>query len=363
MNGYMLTAVIVVTVGAVAIVFAVCLRRTSETALKEARQTVTEPCDAAAGVANNAIEAARSTAAPVAHGVADICHAIARRIETKRDELKALREQVATLTYENEQLKSRRISVDQIQPILKIAFLQADFSETNFVRKIIRETPGSGTGRDEKLEYLGVYRATNTQRLGVDLNRMKFRLVAQATIEVGGFDTTEVIGNLNTQIKPLHTELRRHLTGGFLSDSHEIVTGDIDNLLLAQDRAQREELHNTITQNRAVEQIDRTLEQMALQFLKDYFHPRGYTVTKAVGDLSEGKSLFQISAELNSQIDDERSKKARLLTDAITGRDELERQLALDIEELKAVGTGTLNAHQRAGARVPVAPSGPSQLA
>ena len=91
-----------------------------------------------------------------------------------------------------------------------------------------------------------------------------------------------------------------------MSDSHDIVSGDIDNLLLAQDRAQREELHSTITQNRAVEQIDRTLEQMALQFLKDYFQPRGYTVTKAVGDLPDGKSLFEISAELNSHLDDER---------------------------------------------------------
>ncbi len=347
MNGYTLTAVVVVTCGAVAIAWALHLRKALSDVLEQTRNTLTKPMDAVAGVANKAIDAAQTTAKPVTLGIAEICRSIAQRIETRRNELKELRDRVATLTNENEQLRNRHISVDQIQPILKIAFLQADFSETNFVRTSIQKVRGTGTARNKEIEYLGVYRATNTQRLGVDLNRLKFRLAAPDTIEVGGFGTTEVIGNLNTKIKPLHTELRCHLTGGALKDSHEIVSGDSDNLLLAHDRAQREELHNTITQNRAVEQIDRTLEQMALQFLKVYFHPRGYTVTKADGDLPDGRSLFQISAELNSHLDDERRDKTRLLAEVIAKRAAVELQLARDIEELKTVGTGASAARQQ----------------
>ncbi len=348
MNGYMLIAIIVVTIGVVAIAWAAFIGKAWGRTVKQGQKTLTAPISAAENVANNAIDAAHDTVKPITTGLAGICHAFAGRIETKRAELRELRDKVAGLTYENEQLKNRRISVDQIEPILKIAFLQAEFSETNFVRKTVKKTPGMLTARNEEIEYLGVYRATNTQRLGVDLNRMKFRLSAPATIEVGGFDTTEVIGNLNTQIKPIHTELRRHLTGGTIAgDSHDIITGDVDSLLLGQDRAQREDLHNTITQNRAVQQIDRTIEQMALQFLKDYFSPRGYIVTKAVGELPDGKSLFQISAELNDHLDDERKNKEQLLTDAVTKRDNVELQLARDIEELKTIGAAEPTARQQ----------------
>ena len=321
MNGFTLIAVIVVTCGAVAIFLALHLRKAWTDTATQAKEGFTRSIE------------------PVARGVAEICHSIARRIETRRDELKALREQIATLTSENEQLKNRHISVDRIERILKIAFLEADFSETNFVKRTTRKIPGTLGGRDEEIEYLGVYQATNTQRLGVDVNSMKFRLADPANIEVAGFGATEIIGNLNTQIKPLHTELRRHLTGGALSESHEIVNGDIGNLLLDQDRAQRDQLYNTITKNKAVEQVDRTLEQMTLQFLIDYFHPRGYTVKKAVGDLPDGKSLFELSADLNSNLDHELRAKTRLLTETTAKRAEVEIQIARDIEDLKTVGT------------------------
>lgn len=347
MNGYTFAAIVFVTLGAVAIAWSWHFRKAWHHTVQETGKALAKPVDAAANVANNAIDAARSTAAPVADGVGDICHSIARRIETKRDELKNLREQVAELTTENEQLKSRRISVDQIQPILKIAFLQADFSETNFIKKSLRTTPGTGTARNEEIEYLGVYRATNTQRFGVDLNRIKFRMTAPATIEVAGFDTTEVIGNLNTQITPVHTELRRHLTGGLLAGSHEIVDGDIDKLLLTQDRIQRDELHKAITQNQAVQQIDRTLEQVALQFLKDYFAPRGYTLVKAVGDIPDATSLYQISAELNARLDEEVRQKTSRLADIIKQRDQVDTLLAQDIEELKGIQPAPAGSRQR----------------
>ena len=338
MNGFTLTAIIVVTIGAVAIVWAMCLRKAAADAIFQGGQAAEQTVDAATEVANKVVDAARSTAEPLAQGAADICHSIARRIEVKSNELKELRERVTALSRENEQLQNRRINVDQIEPILKIAFLQTEFSETNFVRETARITPGSGTARNEEIEYLGVYRAINTQRFGVDLNRVKFRLVAPATIEVAGLDTAEVIGNLNTEITPVHTELRRHLTGGVLSDVLEIVDEDIDQLLLTHDRQQRENLHKAITPKKAVQQIDRALEEMALQFLKDHFTPRGYILVKAAGGLPDGKSLFQISAELNAKLDGERVAKTRLLTAAVEERDAVDRQLALDIGELKTVG-------------------------
>jgi hypothetical protein len=342
MNGYTFAAIIVVTLGVVAIAWAWHLRKAWSVTVKQAQTTLTRPLDAAESVANNAVAAVRATTEPVSQGVAAICQSFARRIEAKREVLKNIRERITALTVENEQLKNRRISVDQIRPILKLALREVELSNTNCVRKIVKKTQGNRLMRDEEIEYLGVYQVKSTQRLGVDLSDLRYRLVAPTTIEVDIVGKTEVVGNLNSQFKPVIAELRRHLTKGSLAESHEVIKGDIDGLLLEHDRAQRNDLQKAITDNETVNEHVRAIEQAALQFLKDYFHPRGYTVIKAIGKLTDGSSLFQLTDALNARIDDELRARTGFLTEALNKREDVERLLAEDLEELGAVGVNNI---------------------
>lgn len=350
MDGYALTAIIVLTLGAVAVSFLFSLRRVSSDALEQGRRAVTKPVesaeavatkavDTAGDVATRAIDAIESTAEPLSQSVASVCFAIASRIERRRDELRELREKVASLSAENESLRGRRVSVDEIQPILKVAFSQIDVSETLFVRRPVKETLGKLKSRDEMIEYLGAYRATNRQTLGVDLTLLKFRLVSPSVIEVGGLGRTEVIGN-QPKLERLYTELRLHKTGGMLPESHEILKGDSEKLLRDAEDAHREELQASVTKVKALVQVERTLEQAALQFLRGYFQPRGFSIVKAETDVTEGYSLMQLTSSLNDKLDEERVKKSRALADSIQARDTLERTIAEDIEQLKNLSKG-----------------------
>ena len=272
---------------------------------------------------------------PVPDGFGDVCRAIAGRIDVKRTELEHLRNQITSLTQEVERLRNRQIRVDQIQAIFQVAFFQSQLSSRDFVKEVLRSTGGGVLTRREDIEYFGVYRASNIQRFGVDLKSLSFRLMPSSVIEVSGLGKTEIIGNLKTEVKVEHTELRRHLTGGKLPNAHEILESDTDNLLLDRDRKQRDDVHEAITQTRSIDQIDRAVEKMTLQFLNDHFAPRGYRVVKAIDGITDGKSIFQLSDEINGQLEGEIAAKNRLLSDALQNKSEVDQELRNEIQSLK----------------------------
>ena len=322
MNPYTLAAIIIVTIGVVVCVLLI---------YQGGKATVNAGRDAATGIATTIGE----TTKPVAQGFADICHAIAGRIETKREELQKLRTQTTALTQENERLRNQQIRVDQIKPIFQVAFFQSDLSTRDFVKEPVQSTPGGNFERNEEIEYLGVYSAKNTQKFGIDFEELKFHILSPTVIQVSGLGKTKLIGNPNTEVKPEHTELRKHLTGGPKSDAHEILIGDLGKLMLERDRKQRDDVQRAITQERKIDQVEQGVELMTMQFLKDYFAPRGYSVIKASKELTDAKSIFEIQDQINAQVDTLISANHRQLADVEGKVEAAEHELKLDIQKLK----------------------------
>ncbi|MEO7599067.1 MAG: hypothetical protein ABIV50_09060 [Opitutus sp.] len=346
MDAYTLTAIIVVTVGAVTFGSVYLMFNAAKVAAKNTAEILRAPVDASENVAiktlgavedlvSQTVEAARTTAEPISKGIAEICHALAEGIDNKREDLAKSRHRIDGLNQEIERLKNRRISVDQIQPIFQIAFFQSDLTEREFVKEVVKSIPGGLIQRSEVIEYLGVYRAKNTQKFGVDFEDLKFCIVPEDVIQVSGLGKTKLIGNLKAEIQDEHVELRRHLTGGRLKEVHEIIQGDIDNLMITRDRKQRKELQDAITRERRITQIEQGVELMTLQFLKDYFGPRGYTVVKASEALSEPKSIFEIQETLNSQLEKLRDDKNLRLSEALKIQEVTEQALKFELRKLR----------------------------
>lgn len=326
MNAYTFATILILVVGLIAVSFQF---------LNQGRRTINGVAEQPTKIVETVTTAAAAVMQPLSSGVGEICHAIAGRIETKRAELDDQRAKITSLTQEVERLRNRQIRVDQIQPIFQLALFESDLSLRDFVKEVVKTTQGGTINRKEEIEYFGVYRARSIQRFGVDLKRISFRIMPSSVIEVSGLGRTELIGNLKTEVKPEHTELRRHLTGGRLSESHEILEEDLENLLLTRDRKQRDDVHEAITQTRTIDQIDQAVEKMALQFLNDHFLPRGYRVVKAVEEISDGKSIFQLSDEINGHLDEEIAAKSHLLDQAVQKKSELDQDLRSEIQMLK----------------------------
>lgn len=255
-------------------------------------------------VAATVRDVAAETIAPISKGVGHIADAVAGRIEMRQKELHHLRSQVDTLTAKIKHLENQHVSVDRIEPVLKLALVSVEYKMTDAVQESLRTTPAGITSQKEIIEYLGIFDAANTQRLGVDLNRLRFRKLSDTVVEVTGLAEMEVVGNINTVIKPRHCELRQRLTEGTVRpDAHIILQGDPDGLRGQRSLQQQADLLAKITQPQPIKVINAAIEKLALQFLQTYFALAGITVVKATGDLQDGKTLDQICADINGSVD------------------------------------------------------------
>lgn len=372
MDAYSLTAVIVITLGSATVACVHLVTKAGRGVSKDVAETARAPIDAgervavktldttetvavttavtagvvatrtvAAGeaVVTHAIEAALATAEPLTKGVADICRAIAGRIESKRSELGVLREQIAKLAEENERLRNRQIRVDQIKQIFQIAFFECEVSERDVVKKVVREEAGGMVARQEQIEYLGVFRGRNTQKIGVDMDDLRFSVVSPSVVAVSGLGKTKLIGNINTDVDEEFIELRRHLCGvRMLPDSHEILSKDIDIDGLKKNAAdeQRRNFEKALKQEKRIKQIEQGVEMMTLQLLKDHFSARGYEVVKATDELVDPKSIFEIQEVLNAKVQAALEDNSRRLAEAKTAHEVTEKALQADVLTLKS---------------------------
>ena len=340
MNPYSLAAVVIITLGIVATVLILCKYgwKFGEKGLDKAGEIAGQPAKIVETVTGEAGKTVRALGEPVSKGIAEICHEAAQLISQRQKNLEELQSKITSLTYECDQLRKRQIKVDQIQPIFQIAFFKASFSELNFVKEIINISPASSFERKEEIEYLGIFRATNKQKLGVNLENLRFRISSPFVIEVSGLGKTELVGNSETTVDPEHVELRRHLTGGTVkADVHEIIKGDPDDRRAKRERKQSSDLLAAITQQKAVEEIDQAIEKMALQYLKDYFLPRGYNIVRAIDETAAGKTIYQIRDEINGELDVNINNASRLLSDAEQKKIEVVQELEKEIQKISRV--------------------------
>ena len=263
----------------------------------EVGKTVTEVVSVTAKTAENLLQ-------PISNAIGRLGDSLAERLRSSQTELSKSRAEVINLSQEVEMLRSRRISVDQVKNILQLALIEAGFTRYNIKKMRVGGDEGGPLSRKEEIEYFGIIKATYTQKLGVDLDKLKFQVVSAGVVSVSGLGQTEIIGTHSIDIHPFHTELRRHLTGGTIRGNvSEIIPGDPDRTLNTQEWAQTQEIINEINADKATEQIDNAIDKLALSFLQWFFAPAGYQVVRATENLVCPKSFQMIATELNNRVD------------------------------------------------------------
>jgi hypothetical protein len=265
-----------------------------------------------------AIQTTTDLVRPVSDGVGEVLRSIAARIGIKQKDLAALRSKVLTLTQEIEALKARHISIDRVKSILQLALIEADFNLHNIKKDLVIEKDGGFFGRDEEVEYLGIFNATYKQRLGLDLEKLRFQIdqTSPSTVAVAGLGQTEVIGILKPEIKRIHSELRRHLKPAIIirGEQWEILPSDDENRTLnSKEQEQRDEIMAQMNANTTRKEIDVAIEKLAFSFLETCFAPAHYTLIRATEPLKEPKSFPTITAEINAKFQKQINDKAKEL--------------------------------------------------
>jgi hypothetical protein len=366
MGPYILASAVILAGAAVAVAY--FISRTTGVVAKVPTDILTAGGEAianlgatAGGVVGKAVDATEKLLQPISNAVGKVGESIADRLRIKRVELNALRTQVLTLTQEVEMLKSRRISIDQVKSILQLALVEAGFTRYNIKKMRVGGEDGGWSERDEEIEYFGIVKATYKQRLGVDLEKLKFQRVSSREIAVSGLGQTEIIGTHSIQIEPFHTELRRHLKAAKLrAGSSEIIAGDDQHRTAnTKEREQNAEIIKEINEDKAIKEIDNAIDRLALSFLEACFAPAGYRVKRAEGALESPKSFQLIGAELNDEVE----QLTRKRTEEISAKSrechliegQVEEMIDSSVKEMKAevyrVGKGV-----QQGCQVPTIP-------
>lgn len=296
-----LAAIAVIAASVVAVVYFV--QRMLTRPVKHGADALTGVAGELGGTVRHAVDAAGEALRPVGRAAERIGDAFAGRLRARQRDLHTLRTQVTDLSREIERLRAQRINVDQVKAILKLALIEAEETFTDYEKSTLSDTEGAFLPTKESVEYLGVMRVSYTQRLGVDLEKLRFQVMPGREIAVAGLGTTEIIGIHSLKPVPLHTELRRRRTLPILGESSEILANDPGQQLHRKATEQTARVLEAIQNSITSRAIDAAIERLALSFLQSCFAPAGYRVVQAEGELDQPRTFFGVCEEVNREVD------------------------------------------------------------
>jgi hypothetical protein len=97
-------------------------------------------------------------------------------------------------------------------------------------------------------------------------------------------------------------------------------------------------LFSAITGEKKVEEIEKGVELLTMQFFKDYFQPRGYGVAKVDVEMTDGKSLNEIRDAINGELGRLLADNNDMLAETRKKVDLLDREIHEDIRGKLAGG-------------------------
>lgn len=245
---------------------------------------------------------AKEASSAVKRVVTPIVDAIADRIRTKSEDLNRLRTECINLNNEIERLKSQKVDVLSVRSILMLALAEMKCSLTDFKKTILTDTPASNLKRHEIVEYLGLAQVDYKIRLGVDLEKLRFRFadISSKKIHVSGLRKIEIIGVKEIEPKWMLTEVRRHLTEGTVrGEIHEIIQYD------KTDEVQKQniELLGRLESNQIIPQMENAMERITVEVLNAFCKKSGYEFIPEDKEIKEGLDIKELFNTINSNVE------------------------------------------------------------
>ena len=294
-----LSAVLIVVILTLIGIIVFLVLRTINQGVKAAERTVGTVSSDVKDVAVGALKSAERIAAPVSTSLANIGNAIADNLRITKGKLEELQLEALKLAQEVEYLKSQKIDVNEFRGIIKIALIDAQFSTKDVFKTIIREEEESFIGFNKtkkQIEYLGIIKLEFKQRLGIDLEKVKFSSIDESRIGVFGLGQIESIGSVDIKIQELMSEIRKVNKGKVESVDEEKYAG----LKNDENVKHRDMVVEIINKNPDVRHLEDSIEEMAYGFLRSIFQKSGITLVKLKEEPTDFIGILKLVEVINN---------------------------------------------------------------
>ncbi|MDX1953401.1 MAG: hypothetical protein SFY81_14580 [Verrucomicrobiota bacterium] len=243
---------------------------------------------------------ASKVAAPITTSMTEISKAVAERIKHKHGDIT---KQLIEAAAEIERLKSQKLSVSGIESVMEFGLMEVAFDQHNVQRYTILDTPSDVISKRKTLEYLGHFEVRYKKKIGVDFTNLRFELREPGKIAVSGLGVPKLLGVTQLSIKPILTEIRLHHTEGtfFPTDSSTILLDHPERI--NHERKQHDSILVQVNSEPCLASVSKSIEHMALNFLRMCFLPAGYDVIND-SKITDGKTFPEICMIINKKWDD-----------------------------------------------------------
>lgn len=291
----------------------------SETAevIEKALETGAEIVDKASGVLNNVAEKAESvlnsTVAPLASGVGAILESVADRIKVRQKDFNTLKAESMALAQEVERLRNRQIDMTKVTAQLKLGLISISQQYSSWDRKVIEKQESGVFQQESTTEFITLHRANYETQVGLDLEKLSFRIAEDNRIQVFGLRDAEILGLKNLTVDPVIDEIRRFTSEGTIrSRKTEILENDSRLNKLSCDHQAR--VLKEIQENRSIDHLRDTNAKFAMAFLQACLSPGGFTVEESFSSFESPMKFGELCQAINKRINDQIDRKnARLL--------------------------------------------------
>ena len=147
--------------------------------------------------------------------------------EEHLDEIINLSREKAQLERELEKQKYMHIEVDSIRPIEKVSFIEVNSMITDVLQKELGQNEPDGIRKGTAYEYLGILDTRFRANLGVDMNKVGFRIDSEGKVVISGI-SSEFQGFFVEKEDWKLFEIREKKWGGLLSSqpATRVMPGD-----------------------------------------------------------------------------------------------------------------------------------------
>jgi len=291
----------------------------SETAevVEKALETGAEIVDKASGVLNNVAEKAESvlnsTVAPLASGVGAILESLADRIKVRQKDFNTLKAESMALAQEVERLQNRQIDMTKVTAQLKLGLISISQQYSSWDRKVIEKQESGVFQQESTTEFITLHRANYETQVGLDLEKLSFRIAEDNRIQVFGLRDAEILGLKNLTVDPVIDEIRKFTSEGTIrSRKTEILENDSRLNKLSSDHQAR--VLKEIQENRSIDHLRDTNAKFAMAFLQACLSPGGFTVEESFSSFESPMKFGELCQAINKRINEQIDRKnARLL--------------------------------------------------
>ncbi|HKJ27157.1 MAG TPA: hypothetical protein VJ965_05940 [Anaerolineales bacterium] len=221
------------------------------------------------------------------------------------DEIISLSKEKSRLERELEKQKHMHIEVDSIRPIEKVSFIEVKSMITDVLQKELGQSEPDAIRKGTAYEYLGVLDTRFKANLGVDMNKVGFRIDKEGKVVISGI-SSEFQGFFVEKEDWKLFEIREKKWGGLLQSQPNTRILPGDERLAELTIEQRSSLMDRLSMGMDFSYLDESIRKITMEYLSVLLAPLQreirFVEEEAESTLQLGDFLSIHNAQVQKQI-------------------------------------------------------------